>query len=117
MMGSAPPPLWPQAPSLAPPARFFRPGSLMLLLGAFLSASWLAVRLVPVDHSYTLPQLGTLCQSGLGQVAQVFSSQAAHDCQDVRNVVPIADAVLIAGLALLIAGAWRLFNSLGEARR
>ena len=86
----------------------------MLLLGALLCACWLAVRLVPVDHGYTLPQLGTLCQSGLGQVAQVFSSRAAHDCQDVRKVVPIADPVLIAGLALLIAGAWRVLNSLGE---
>jgi hypothetical protein len=89
----------------------------MLLLGAVLCACWLAVRLVPVDHGYTLPQLGTLCQSGLGQVAQVFSSQAAHDCRDVRNVVPIANLVLIAGLALLIAGAGRLLNSLGEAGR
>ena len=117
MMASAPPPLWPQARQPAPPARLFRRGGVLLLLGALLCACWLAVRLVPVDHSYTLPQLETLCQSGLGQVAQVFSSRAAHDCQDVRKVVPIADPVLIGGLALLSAGAWRVLNSLRGARR
>jgi hypothetical protein len=89
----------------------------MLLLGALLCASWLAVRMVPVDYGYTLPRLGSLCQSGLGQVAQVFSSRAAHDCQNVRNVVSVANPVLIAGLALFFAGAWRLLSSLGEARR
>ena len=94
---------WPRQPSRSSQPSRQRRGGVVLLLGVLFCGYWLIVQVVPVYHGDTLIQLNNLCSGGLGQVAQVFSSRASHDCQEVGKAVSLANPILIAAIVLLVA--------------
>jgi len=49
-------------------------------LGLLALAAFLAVRLMPIWHGYTAPQVARICTSPLGYFAQALSARAAHMC-------------------------------------
>ena len=116
------PPVWPPPPPFAPErtTQGSRPepvplpprrGGATLWLGVLFCVGWVCVRVVPVYHGYTVPQLNDMCRSGLGEVAQIFSTQAAQDCQNVQGGMTVANVAAVAGLVLLLLGVWLRYGS------
>ena len=69
-----------------------------------------------LDHAFAAPK-AALCQSGLGQFAQVFDGTIAHDCGLVTTLEAATGWLLILGLLTLVFGAAILCDSRATVRR
>jgi hypothetical protein len=86
--------------------RFAKSAATWGAAGAIAIAVWVLSRVAPVFHGYTIPRLQALCNSGLGQIGQALSQQAANDC----NAASIASTILnLTGIAGLAAVAVAIF--------
>jgi hypothetical protein len=78
--------------------------------GAIAIAVWVLSRVAPVFHGYTIPRLQALCNSGLGQIGQALSQQAANDCNAASIASTILNLTGIAGLAAVAAAVFVRFQ-------
>ena len=85
-------------------------GVIAVVAGAVLLVAGLA------DHAFAAPK-AALCQSGLGQFAQVFDGTIAHDCGLVTALEAATGWLLILGLLTLVFGAAIFCNSRAAVRR
>jgi len=56
------------------------------------------------DNGYTIPQYDQLCDSGVGQLGQLFSRNAQQDCGLANTLVLGTYGIGLIGLILFIVG-------------
>ena len=55
--------------------------------------------------SYSLGQVHDLCASGIGELAQAFSGQAARDCGQVAGAYDLLNLVTLGAVACFVVAA------------
>ena len=57
------------------------------------------------DQGYTIPQMNDLCKSGVGQLGQLFSTDAQENCRIANYMTLGIYGLGIIGIILIIVGA------------
>jgi len=69
-----------------------------------------------IDHAFAAPK-SALCQSGLGQIGQIFDGTVAHDCGLVTVLESAAGWLVVAGVLAAVLGVMVLCKSRAAAQR
>lgn len=78
----------------------------LIVLGLFLLGLTALGYLVPVtDNGFTIPGVNNLCQSGLGQLGQLFSGDVQQTCNQYQLMLYGMYGLGIIGIILIIVGA------------
>lgn len=110
---ASPAPGQPPAGPFGPPPMPARPGTPVrrgwstacMILGVVMIAVGVVLTQVRIDGG-TISQLNGLCASGIGQLAQVFSGSARHDCGEIALADHATGWLLGLGAATIAAGIW-----------
>jgi hypothetical protein len=78
-------------------------GVVILVLGVVLLAA------AVVDHMIAAPK-AALCQSGVGQIGQIFDNTVAHDCGLVTGFEAAVGWLLATGILAAILGGVLLYD-------